>query len=201
MGMARSTPAKAPLPHSTRPSASSERRSMAGVAPRAAQTAISGSRRTARARIDWRHWNRQSRTAAEAANSTHKMVFARELIWSCIRFTSIWKWSRGLVDRRVCGQHPRMYSAQLRARRIEIGAGSEPRKHLSHAMFAAGHHGGRQVMRAGDDVGDQFRFHRVGDGGLEDTNDVADRVCWSLPRRRVFPITLGSEFNEVCQNR
>ena len=38
-------------------------------------------------------------------------------------------------------------------------------------MLAAGHHRGRQVMGAGDDVGEDLRFGRVGDRWLQHTDD------------------------------
>ena len=90
IGQASSSAASTPLPHSTRLSASSERRSAAVLAPSAERTASSDSRRTVRASTrlaTFEHAITNSNPAA--ANSTHKTVLARELIWSCIRVASI----------------------------------------------------------------------------------------------------------------
>ena len=90
IGAAMSSPANAPLPHSTMLSANSERRSAAVVAPNAERTASSDSRRTVRASTRLATFEQaMTNSRPEAANRTHKMVFARELIWSCIRVTSM----------------------------------------------------------------------------------------------------------------
>jgi hypothetical protein len=44
-------------------------------------------------------------------------------------------------------------------------------------MEAAGDHGGREVVRAGDDVGDDFGILGIGDGRLEDTDDGGGAVA------------------------
>ncbi len=124
-------------------SAKSERRSAAVVAPNAERTASSDSRRTVRASTrlaTFEHAITNSRP--EAANSTHKIVLARELIWSCMRVDIDFEMAPGLVHLRMCGQHGRVGRAQLRPRRVEIRARSEPGEHLGHAMFATGHHRG-----------------------------------------------------------
>ena len=88
--------------------------------------------------------------------------------------------------------HGGVDGAQLGASLIESGAGSETAEELGHAMDAAGDHGGGKVMRAGDDVGDDFGVLGIGDAGFEDADDGRrrDRRCCS--RRTVLPMTEGS---------
>ena len=91
IGTANITAAIAPLPHSTRLSASSDRRNTAVLAPSADRTANSGSRRTVRASTRLATFELAiTNSSPDAANSIHKIVFARALIWSCIRVTPIW---------------------------------------------------------------------------------------------------------------
>ena len=52
-----------------------------------------------------------------------------------------------------------------------VAPGARRREDLGHAMFAAGDHGGGEMMRAGDDVGDDFGFDGVGNRWLEDADD------------------------------
>jgi len=78
----------APLTHSTRLSANSDRRSAARPAPSADRTASSDSRRTVRASTRLATFELAiTNSRAEAVNSTHKIVLALELIWSCILVT------------------------------------------------------------------------------------------------------------------
>src|SRR2546422_1032922 len=67
--------------------------------------------------------------------------------------------------------HGPVDGAQLGASLIEGGTGSKTGKELRHAMDAAGDHGCREVVRAGDDVGDDFRLLGIWDGGFEDSDD------------------------------
>src|SRR5258708_15354407 len=67
--------------------------------------------------------------------------------------------------------HDPVDGAQLRASLIESDTGSETAKELRHAMDAAGNHGCREVVRAGDDVGDDFGILGIWDGGFEDADD------------------------------
>src|ERR1700740_2278156 len=66
--------------------------------------------------------------------------------------------------------------AQIGASLLESDAGSEAAKKLGHAMEAVSDHGGGKVMRASDDVSDDFRVGRIRDGGFEDTDDGAGPV-------------------------
>ena len=92
IGTARITAAIAPLPHSTRLSASSERRKTAVLAPSADRTANSGSRRTVRASTRFATFELAiTNSSPDAANRIHKIVLARALIWLCMRVTPIWK--------------------------------------------------------------------------------------------------------------
>src|SRR5215813_11892425 len=61
--------------------------------------------------------------------------------------------------------------AQLSTSLVESGSGRETAEKFSHAMNAAGDHGRGEMMRAGDDVGDDFGVLWVWDAGLEDAND------------------------------
>jgi len=60
---------------------------------------------------------------------------------------------------------------QLGASLIDGDSGSETPEKLGHAMDAARDHGGGKMMRAGDDVGDDFGFLRIWDARLEHAND------------------------------
>src|SRR5260370_3583832 len=67
--------------------------------------------------------------------------------------------------------HSPVDGAQLGASLIERDTGNETRKEFRHAMDAPSHHGCREVVRAGDDVGDDFGLLGIRDGGCEDAND------------------------------
>src|SRR5436309_13029437 len=68
-------------------------------------------------------------------------------------------------------------------------------------MNAAGDHGGRKMMRAGDHVGDDFSFSRIRDGRLENADDrggpsteadvLADDTGIGL--ESVFPEAIGED--------
>ncbi len=82
-GPASSTPSTAPAPHSTRLSASSVRRSAPALAPRAARTANSPSRRTDRARIRLATFEQATmKTTPAVASSSNRIVRAGVAIWS-----------------------------------------------------------------------------------------------------------------------
>ncbi len=68
--------------------------------------------------------------------------------------------------------------AQLGAGLFERRAGGEAAEQLGHAMDAAGDHGGREMMRAGDDVGDDLGFGRIGHATVP-----ARRRWWRSERR------------------
>ena len=81
IGLAMSTPRVAPAPQSSRLSASSVRRSAPALAPSAARTASSPSRRTDRARIRLATFEQAiTNTRAEAARSTSNTVRAGDVI-------------------------------------------------------------------------------------------------------------------------
>ena len=54
---------------------------------------------------------------------------------------------------------------------FECRAGSEAAEKFGHAMDAAGDHGGGEMVRAGDDVGDDFGFGGIRHGRFEDADD------------------------------
>src|ERR1700733_9717224 len=78
---------------------------------------------------------------------------------------------------------------QLGASLVESGSGRETAEELGHAMNAAGDHGRGEMMRAGDNVGDDFGVLRVWDAGFEDANDF----------RRTF--TNAAEANGLADDR
>ena len=81
IGCAIATPSTAPVPQRSRLSASSVRRSVAVLAPSAARTASSDSRRTLRARIRFATFEHaMTNTSADAASRTSSTVLAREVI-------------------------------------------------------------------------------------------------------------------------
>src|SRR5712692_10488525 len=73
--------------------------------------------------------------------------------------------------------HGPVDGAQLGASLIKGDAGSETPKELGHAMATVGDHGRREVVRACDDVGDDFGILGIGDGGFEDADDSARPIA------------------------
>src|SRR5437016_14110487 len=67
----------------------------------------------------------------------------------------------------MCFGHGPVDGAQLGAGLIERDARSETAKELRHAVEAARDHGRREVVRAGDDVGDDLGILGIGDGRFE----------------------------------
>src|SRR6185369_5203848 len=67
--------------------------------------------------------------------------------------------------------HGSVDGTQLGASLIEGGAGSETAEEFSHAMDTASDHGGGEMVRAGDHIGDDFRFLRIRDAGFEYSDD------------------------------
>src|SRR5580704_14857298 len=61
--------------------------------------------------------------------------------------------------------------AQLSASLFHSDPGSQTAEQFSHAMDAARDHGRGKMMRAGDDVGNNFGILRIWDARLEDAND------------------------------
>ena len=71
----------------------------------------------------------------------------------------------------MLGDHRAVNRAQLGAGLFDVRAGGEAAEKFGHAMDATGDHGGGEVVRAGDDVGDDFSFGWVRHGGFEDADD------------------------------
>src|SRR6266403_974719 len=67
--------------------------------------------------------------------------------------------------------HGSVDGAQVDAGLLKGDTGSETAKELGHTVEPVGDHGGGKVMRAGDDVGDDFGILGIGDGGFEDADD------------------------------
>src|SRR5260370_30318624 len=53
----------------------------------------------------------------------------------------------------------------------------ETAEELRHAMDTASDHDCREMVRAGDDVGDEFGILGIGDGGFEDADDGGRTVA------------------------
>jgi hypothetical protein len=87
--------------------------------------------------------------------------------------------------------HGGIGGAQLAASLVESDAGSELTEEFGHAMDAARDHRGGEVVRAGDDVADDFGIRGYGTQGSSTPMTVAERSPMLL-RRTVLPITLGS---------
>src|SRR5580704_14540047 len=85
--------------------------------------------------------------------------------------------------------HRGVGGAQLGAGLIESDSGSQTSEKLRHAMDAARHHGCGEMMRAGDNVGDDFGFFGVGDARLEHADDCRG------------PITDTAEANRFTEDR
>src|SRR5260370_36495780 len=99
-----------------------------------------------------------------------------------------------LGDRPVGGE-------QFVASLLEGDSGSGTRKELGHAMDAAGDHGCREVVRAGDDVSHDFGVLGIGDGGFEDADDGSGSTAHKAPAElngfaddaRLFPKSGSAE--------
>ena len=66
--------------------------------------------------------------------------------------------------------HGSVGGAKFGPGRFESDTWTESSKEFSHAVYASGDHGGRQMMRAGDDVGYEFCFRRIGNRWLKYAN-------------------------------
>ena len=73
--------------------------------------------------------------------------------------------------------HGGVNGLEFGAGRFRGGAGSEAAEQLGHAMDAARDHRGGEMMRAGDDVGDDFGFGGIGNRWLEDADDGGGGAC------------------------
>src|SRR5260370_36104539 len=101
----------------------------------------------------------------------------------------------------MCFGHRSVDGAQLGASLIESGTGSETAKELRHAMEATSDHGCREVVRAGDDVGDDFGILGIGDGRFEDADDSGRAIAHGAPAEahsftedgRILPKSGGPE--------
>ena len=192
----------APLPHSTRLSASKERRSDCAAR---AQRRANGQFRLAAHRAgqheigdvragddEQQPGSREQHPQNGVGARVDLVVHARDADLVVVL---------GLVDLRMRPRHGAIHGVQLGARRFERGAGSQPREDLGHAVLAAGDHGGRKMMRAGDHVGDDFSGDGIRNRRLEHADDGRRaRPAWQLSRRTVLPSTLGSECSESRQN-
>src|SRR5713101_4400504 len=73
--------------------------------------------------------------------------------------------------------HGSVDGAQVDAGLLEGDTGSETAKELGHTVEAVGDHGGGKVMRAGDDVGDDFRILGVRDRGFEHADNGGGAIA------------------------
>ena len=199
IGRAISTPENAPAPQSSRLSASSVRRSAPVLAPSAARIASSPSRRTDRARIRFATFEQaMMKISADAASSTSSTVRARDVIWSRSRTASIRKSAFGGYDS-GCSFTIAPWTVRSSARAASRVAPGASRPNSSVIRWTRpGHHRRRKMMRAGDDVGDDFGFRRIRHRRLQHADD---RGRARSPSRTVLPITDGSLFSAVVQKR
>ena len=100
----------------------------------------------------------------------------------------------GRVRLRMLLDDGAVHRAQFGAGRLDVGARREPAEHLRHPMLAAGHHRRRQMMRAGDDVGDELGLRRIRHRRLEHADDdrrpraETDRLARGPSGRRCSPV-------------
>ena len=200
MGRALSTPSAAPAPHSSRLSASSVRRSAPVLAPSAARIASSPSRRTVRARIRLATFEHaMTKTSADAASSTSSTVRAGDVIWSRSRTASMRKsafaeYASGCsLDHRA---HARRAVRRAPLRESAPGA-SRPNSSVIRWTRPVDHRR-RQMMRAGDDVGDDLGLGRIRHRWFQHADD---RWRSASPSRMVLPSTDGSLLSAVVQKR
>src|SRR5260370_31964864 len=73
--------------------------------------------------------------------------------------------------------HRSMDGATLSARLLEIRARREPAKKFRHAMDAPVLHRRGEMMRAGDNVGDDFSIRGKLDRGFEDADDSGRSIA------------------------
>jgi len=71
----------------------------------------------------------------------------------------------------MSGAHRLVLGGEFGASGFESGVRLEAREDVGHAMKAARDHCRGEVMRAGDDVGDEFGFDGIWDGRLKDADD------------------------------
>ena len=165
----------------------------AGPAPSAARIASSPSRRTERARIRFATFEHaMTNTSADAASSTSSTVRAGDVIWSRSRTASMRKSPSPEYDSGMLLDHRRLHRSQFRARRFEVDARREPAEELGHPVHPSVHHRCRQVMRAGDDVGDDLRFGRIRHRGFEHADDRGGRDCRAARSCRGPPVALAA---------
>jgi hypothetical protein len=67
--------------------------------------------------------------------------------------------------------HGCVHGLELGARGLKAGSGRKPAEYFGHAMLAALHHGGREVVRAGDDVSDNLCVRRVWNRGFKNSDN------------------------------
>ena len=175
-GRASTTPRMAPAPHSTRLSASSVRRSAPRLAPSAARTASSPSRRTERARIRFATFEHAMTNTTPAAASKQEQdrtrrrgdLFAKRRdgqvhVGSC------------RVRLRVLAHHGGVRRRQLSARGLDGHTWREPAEEVGHSMLALDVHRRAEVMRARHHVGDDLGVDRVRHDGSRTPTMVAVR--------------------------
>src|SRR5271156_1505679 len=67
--------------------------------------------------------------------------------------------------------HASVGRLEFRTGLVESCARSEATEKFGHTMDPSGHHGGGEMMRAGDDVADDLSFCGIWHGGFEDPDD------------------------------
>ena len=108
----------------------------------------------------------------------------------------------GRVGLRVFADDGGMHGAQLRARVLQRDARRKTTEELRHPMRAPRLHRRAKVVRAGDDVGDDFGIGRVGHRGLEDAyhRRWARSEAYRSPNNRWVSIERGRP-ESISQDR
>jgi hypothetical protein len=81
-------------------------------------------------------------------------------------------------------------AAQLGAGRFEVGARREPREEFGHPMHAAIDHRRVEMVRTGDDVGNDLGFRWIWDRRLEDADDRGSPIAKADRSANDVPIAL-----------
>jgi hypothetical protein len=192
MGRALSTPSAAPAPQSRRLSARRTRRSAAVLAPSAARTTSSPSRRIVRAKIRLATLEQaMMKTNPDAASSTQSTVLALDVIWSRKSTALMLKSRLGGIRFGMLFQDGAVSRFQLGAGLFQCRAGSQPAKQLGHTMDPAGHHGRRQVVRTGHHVGDDLGFGGIRNRWFQHPDDGRRARSERFQAGRFFPAPTG----------
>src|SRR5579863_8965168 len=83
--------------------------------------------------------------------------------------------------------HRAVDRADFGAGLVNSGAGSEATEKFGHAMDTTVLHGGGEMVRTGDNVGDDFSIRGIGDGGFEDTDHRGGPIAKAAAETKGLP--------------